>query len=59
MNHLLLHYSIAYELWSMVWNLFGLQWVMPHGVSDLSQVGKVPLVGIGELIYGGLSHIVS
>ena len=34
-NHLLLHYPIAYELWSMVWALFGLQWVMPLGVSDL------------------------
>ena len=34
-NHLLLHYPIAYELWSMVWALFGLQWVMPLGVFDL------------------------
>jgi len=33
-NHLLLHCPIAYDLWSMVWALFGLQWVMPHGVSD-------------------------
>ena len=31
MNHLLLHCPIAYDLWSMVWALFGLQWVMPHG----------------------------
>ena len=29
-NHLLLHCPIAYELWSMVWTLFGLLWVMPH-----------------------------
>ena len=34
-NHLLLHCPFAYDLWSMVWALFGLQWVMPHGVSDL------------------------
>ena len=34
-NHLLLHCPIAYDLWSMVWALFGLQLVMPHGVSDL------------------------
>ena len=34
-NHLLLHCPITYELWSMVWALFGLQWVMPHGVSNL------------------------
>ena len=59
MNHLLLHCPIAYELWSMVWNPFGLQWVMLHGVSNLFRVGKVPLVGIGALIYGGLSLIVS
>ena len=35
MNHLLLHCPIAYDLWSMVWALSGLQWVMPHGVSNL------------------------
>ena len=35
MNHLLLHCLIAYELWSMVWTLFGLLWVMPHSVTDL------------------------
>ena len=34
-NHLLLHCPIAYDLWSMVWALFGLQWVMLHGVSAL------------------------
>ena len=34
-NHLLLHCPIAYELWSMVWTLFGLLWVMPHWVFDL------------------------
>ena len=34
-NHLLLHCPIAYELWSMVWAIFGLQWVMLLGVSDL------------------------
>ena len=35
MNRLLLHCPIAYDLWSMMWALFGLQWVMPHGISDL------------------------
>ena len=34
-NHILLHCPIAYDLWSMVWAPFGLQWVMLHGVSDL------------------------
>ena len=28
-NHLLLHCPIALELWSMVWALFGLLWVVP------------------------------
>ena len=31
----LLHCLIAYELWSMVWTLFGLLWVMPLSVTDL------------------------
>ena len=34
-NHLLLHCPIAYELWSMVWTLFGLLWGMPQSVTDL------------------------
>ena len=33
-NHLLLHCSIAYELWSMIFTLFGVKWVMPEGVED-------------------------
>ena len=35
MDHLLLHYPVAYDLWTMVWNLFGLCWVMPQRVLDL------------------------
>ena len=35
MNHLLFHCLNAYELWSTVWTLFGLLWVMPHSVYDL------------------------
>jgi hypothetical protein len=34
-NHLLLHCPVAWELWSMVWILFGITWVMPRGVVDL------------------------
>ena len=34
-NHLFLHCSIASELWSMVWALFGLLWVMLQSVTDL------------------------
>ena len=33
--HLLLHCPIAYELWSLVLCLFGLQWVMPLKVIEL------------------------
>ena len=34
-NHLLLHCPITFELWSMVWSLFGVIWVMPQSVVDL------------------------
>ena len=35
MDHFLLHCSIAWELWSLVFCLFGIQWVMPHTVLEL------------------------
>ena len=35
MDHLLLHCPIAFELWSLVFCLLGLHWVMPHKVFDL------------------------
>jgi hypothetical protein len=34
-DHLLLHCPMAWELWSMVLGLFGVQWVMPCRVLDL------------------------
>ncbi len=34
-NHLLLHYNVAQELWSMVLILFGVSWVMPRDVMNL------------------------
>ena len=57
-NHLLLHFLIAYELW--LWcELYLVFYGLYRMVSLIYfQVGKVPLVGIGALIYGGLSHIV-
>ena len=41
-DHLLLHCSIAWELWSLVFCLFGIQWVMPRSVLELfeAQQGK-------------------
>jgi hypothetical protein len=34
-NHLLLHYPVARDLWNLVCCLFGVSWVMPRGVVDL------------------------
>ena len=34
-DHLLIHCSIAMELWAMVFSLFGIHWVMPKMVVDL------------------------
>ena len=34
-DHLLLHCPIAFELWSLVFCLLGLHWVMPHKVFEL------------------------
>ncbi len=44
-NHLLLHCSVAQELWNMILNMFGVSWVMPRDVVDLlacwaGKVGK-------------------
>ena len=35
MEHLLLHCSVAFELWSFVFGSFGFQWVLPEKVNDL------------------------
>ena len=34
-DHLLLHCPIAYEMWSMIFCLFGICWVILRGVVDL------------------------
>ena len=34
-DHLLFHSPITYELWSMVFCLFGIHWVMLYKVSEL------------------------
>ena len=34
-DHFLLHSPIAYELWSLVFCLFGIHWIMPHRVIEL------------------------
>ena len=35
MDHLLLHCPIAQQLWTMVFSLFVVQWVMPKSVMDM------------------------
>ena len=35
MDHLLLHCPIAYELWTMVFCLFGIEWIMPKRVINM------------------------
>ena len=34
-DHLLLHCPLAWEVWSMVFDLFGVFWVMPHSIVEL------------------------
>ena len=34
-SYLLLHCSAAKEIWSFIFSIFGIQWVMPGGVLDL------------------------
>ena len=34
-DHLLIHYDVAYNLWSLVFRTFGIQWVLPRHVADL------------------------
>jgi hypothetical protein len=33
-DHLLLHCEVAMEVWSMVFQFFGVMWVMPGRVKD-------------------------
>ena len=42
-DHLLFHCPIAFELWSLVFCLFGLHWVMPLKVLGCLSLGKVNL----------------
>ena len=44
-DHLVLHCSSARELWSMVFSLFGIQWTMPKGVTELLACWQV---GLGQ-----------
>jgi hypothetical protein len=35
LSHLLLHCSVARDLWNFIFNIFGIQWDMPKDVRDL------------------------
>ncbi|KAL0015632.1 hypothetical protein SO802_002701 [Lithocarpus litseifolius] len=48
-DHLFLHCPVALELWDMVFDSFGVCWVMPKSVVGLLLAGKVVLVAINEL----------
>ena len=52
-DHLLLHCPIAYEMWSMIFCLFGICWVMPQRVADWI-VGHAISGGIVIEVFGGL-----
>ena len=41
-NHLLLHCPLAFELRTMMWNLFGLLWVMSQSVTNLFSAWQGP-----------------
>ena len=34
-DHLFIHCSVAFELWSLIFRMFGVQWVLPEKVLDL------------------------
>ena len=57
-DRLLLHCPIAYDLWSMVFCLFGMHWVMLYKVSEVSASWQGSLVDIEIQVYEDLCHIV-
>ena len=58
MDHLFLHCALARELWTLVFSLFGMYWVMPKRLSMFLLVGRVDWGGIRTGIFGKLSRIV-
>ena len=51
-DHLLIHSSLARELWDTILVLFGVQWVTPRRVMDLLAVGKENWDDIGIMRFG-------
>jgi hypothetical protein len=53
-DHLLLHCEVARDLWSSLFNLFGVDWVMPRRVRELlmswgGQVGRRDILEVWRL----------
>ena len=57
-DHLLLHCPIVFELWSMVFTLFGIYWAMPKIVVELLACWQGNLVTIVMVLSRWLSLIV-
>ena len=34
-DHILVHYEVASELWGLIFQFFGVEWVMPRRVVEL------------------------
>lgn len=45
-DHLLIHYEIAHALWSEVFTIFGIQWVLLDKLASFTLVGAV---GLGNI----------
>ena len=43
-DHLLIHYIVAKELWSFVFSMFGFHWVLPEQVVDVLSGQKFRVV---------------
>uniref|UniRef100_A0A2N9J333 Reverse transcriptase zinc-binding domain-containing protein n=1 Tax=Fagus sylvatica TaxID=28930 RepID=A0A2N9J333_FAGSY len=46
-SHLLMHCSAAREVWLFIFNIFGIQWVMPSGVLDLLSCWGIAAIASG------------
>jgi hypothetical protein len=58
-DHLLLHYSVAQEMWSMPFGLFGVSWVMPKTVLGLLDCWQGKFGRHQNIGFGGLCLIAS
>jgi hypothetical protein len=52
LDHLFLHCDVARELWIMVFQMFGIEWVMPKRVVDLLACWNRGSAGMTTLLFG-------